>query len=474
MSITCPGCKGQIEISDDLYGEALECPHCTHLFQLTKKGKVTKYVAPSAGGRSNKPMIIGVTLAVICVIAGIGFLVSSSAKRTSPSAAGAPAAVAPAASAPEPDSSGGSGMDSDTDTMATLMGGGENAGPASPNMEPLPPVEIPDTPDGMVLAVANALADGNPRGVWDAMPASYQTDLNDLVHQASGMTDPVAWDKGFAIASRLTGVLRDKKEFVFGNPMVAMNPKVGEIEPAWDGIVSLLTTVTESDLAQLDNLKTLDVGDFLGTTGVRFIADIESLAKLAPSNISMGNDLEALRSMTATVLNTTDGVAELEVKIPAVTNFTEKFVQVEGRWVPQEIATDWEKQMKIARGDIEKATKAKQQTSMQAMAMMGMVEGVLATFENANSQVEFDQALQGAFGMFMQMSGAGQGGPGAGGPGAGGPGMGRPGMDGSGMGGGDMGGPGMQGGPPRPGSSKRPPRKKGMQPPAKKGMQPGQ
>jgi hypothetical protein len=77
------------------------------------------------------------------------------------------------------------------------------------------------------------------------------------------------------------------------------------------------------------------------------------------------------------------------------------------------------------------------------------VEGLLATFENANSQPEFDQALGGAFGMFMQMFG------GAGGPG--------------GPGGGDMGGPGMDGPPPGFDPSMRPPSKKGKQPPRKKG-----
>jgi hypothetical protein len=442
MSITCPGCKGQIEISEDLYGAALACPHCEHLFQLNKKGELTKYVVPSAGGGNNKPMIIGVSLSVVCVIVGLVFLIKSGAKNKVSTASVTPPASAPATDTPKPDSS--SEPETDMATMASLADGEDPAA----SMEPLPPVEIPDTPDGMVLAVAHALADGNPRGIWDALPASYQTDVNDLIHQAAETADPLAWDMGFSIASRLVGVLRDKKEFVMGNQMLAMNPKKDEIAAGWDGMVGLLSTVTESDLAKLDSLKTLDVGDFLGTTGAKFMTDIESLAGLAPSN-KTGNDLAALRNITVTVLNTTEGVAEVEMKIPGVTNQTEKFIQVEGRWVPQEIASDWDEQMKGARAGIEKATKEKQQTSAQAMMMMGMVEGLLATFENANSQPEFDQALGGAFGMFMQMFG------GAGGPG--------------GPGGGDMGGPGMDGPPPGFDPSMRPPSKKGKQPPRKKG-----
>ena len=404
MTINCPACEGQIEVDDEMLGEGLVCPHCEHVFLLTEDGEVAEYeVEEAAAGGGNKKLIIGVAAAVgVLAIGGLVMLMNSGGDSTPPPAKVAKAASKPAVE-PEP-------MDADAGAPPPASIPGGMSEPSGERIEALPPVEIPDTPDGAIVAVSQALADGNPRGVWDALPASYQTDVNGLIHEYAQTTDPVMWDKGFGIAGRIAGVLRDKKDFIFNSPMMAANPKKDEAAKNWDAVVGVLNTILESDLTKRDRLMSLDVGHFLGTTGAELLADFESLAQLAPSN-QWAEGVATLRGVTAKVLNTTDGVAEVEVSSPGGTNKVEKFVQLENRWIPQEMAADWETMMESARTNLAGMKQQQQQVNLQTMMIMGMVEGVLAQFENAQSQEEFNMAAQGIFGMITGMAG-GAGGPG--------------------------------------------------------------
>jgi len=407
MTINCPACEGQIEVGDDMLGEGLACPHCEHVFLLTAEGEVTEYeMAPAGGG--NKKMIIGISAAVgVLAIGGLVMLMNSGGEAPAPPATVASAQPKPAAPtrSEEPDAGA---------PPPAVMPGEMAESPGEP-VEALPPVEIPATPDGAIVAVSQALADGNPRGVWDALPASYQSDVNGLIHEYAETTDPLMWDKGFGIAGRIAGVLRDKKDFIFNSPMMAQNPKKDEAAQNWDAVVGVLNTILESDITKRDKLMSLDLGRFLGTTGAELLADFESLAALAPTN-KWAEGVAKLRGVTAKVLNTTDGVAEVEVTAPGETNKVEKFVQIENRWIPEEMAADWEGMMQSARTNLAGMKQQQQQVNMQTMMIMGMVEGVLAQFENAQSQQEFDMAAQGIFGMMTGMAG-GPGGPGVpGGP----------------------------------------------------------
>lgn len=410
MTINCPACEGEIEVGDELLGEGLACPHCDHPFLLTEDGDVAEYEAedaatggPSASGR--KGIIVGAVVGV-CVLAVGGFFLFSGSSD-GPSAK--PAAAAPA-KAPARSTAAAPGADADAGAPppATMPGDPPDGMPAAvaEPVEALSPVEIPDSPDGAIVAVTKALAEGNPRGIWDALPASYQTDVNSLIRDYAETTDPVMWDKGFGVAARIAGVLRDKKDFIFNSPMMAMNPQKDEAAKNWDAVVGVLNTVLESDLAKREKLMALDVGRFLGSTGAELFADFESLAKLAPSN-QWAEGVAKLNGVTAKVLNTTDGIAEVEVSSPGETNKVEKFVQIENRWIPQGMALDWENMMTSARTNLAGMKEQQQQVNMQTMMIMGMVEGVLAQFENAKSQAEFNMAAQGIFGMLAGGMGGG-------------------------------------------------------------------
>jgi len=88
-------------------------------------------------------------------------------------------------------------------------------------------------------------------------------------------------------------------------------------------------------------------------------------------------------------VNMAEGVATVEFNTGA-SNDVRNFVQVEGKWIPQDLATKWTQSME----NWDQATAKKQmiQQNPQAIQQQMMVMNtMLSALENANSQAQFDQ-----------------------------------------------------------------------------------
>ena len=106
-------------------------------------------------------------------------------------------------------------------------------------------IAIPDSPDGTITTIATAMADHRPRVVWDAMPASYQADVQSVVNTFAQEMDAELYDQGFVVAQKMVNVLKTKKDFILGmegSPLDMMIPpgEKANLEANWDGIVEVL------------------------------------------------------------------------------------------------------------------------------------------------------------------------------------------------------------------------------------------
>ncbi|HPM82245.1 MAG TPA: SHD1 domain-containing protein, partial [Candidatus Anammoximicrobium sp.] len=164
------------------------------------------------------------------------------------------------------------------------------AAPAAPAVPAAPgaadtPVTAPmpgaaDTPDAAARALVANLEAGNLRAVWDALPSRYQSDVNDLVHTFATNMDADVWKVGVGVVQKYVRVLKEKKEFILKQPALAQSP----VDPktaaeTLNGLVEVLGTITSSDLADLEKLKTLEVGVFLDGTGKKVGEKMAALAK---------------------------------------------------------------------------------------------------------------------------------------------------------------------------------------------------
>ena len=263
--------------------------------------------------------------------------------------------------------------------------------------------EIPTTPDGTVRAVAAGLADRHPEILWQALPPTYQKDISELTHSFAEKMDPAVWEATFGIGRRLAGLLRDKKDIILSSSMMqAAGEEREQVEGGWDEMVSSLDSFFASKVSNLDAMKTIDWEEYIATTG----RDLMNLA--AEKSKADGDDTfdreftQKLLQTEVEVISTEGDNATLRMTAPDEDPEEMQLTRVEGRWVPNDMAKDWDKNVAEARQKLAAVTDEEiQQGSMQAMMMIGMVDGVIAQLETVETTEEFEQALQGVLGPFL-------------------------------------------------------------------------
>jgi len=278
-------------------------------------------------------------------------------------------------------------------------------------------VKIPESPDGAVQFIAQELAKGNGAVLWQAMPASYQNDVNGIAQLAGEKIDAEIYDKVFATVSRAVAVLDKQKAFVFGSSLTAGATGAegsAQLRAAWPSIKKIVETLTASPLGSAAGLQSFDGAAFFQDTVSNLLADIDALAKLDPKREQ--SLLSSFSNIAVRYVEGTENEAILELSVPGEEVETETFMKVEDRWVPQDMAVGWTTQMADARRQLEAIdpTQTAQQKP-QIMNVFVMIDGVLMQIEGAKTQAQFDQALQGAMMplMGLMMMGQGMGGGGA-------------------------------------------------------------
>lgn len=256
------------------------------------------------------------------------------------------------------------------------------------------------TADQAVLQVTEGLADGRPQVVWHALPASYQQDVTDLIHDFAGKMDAELWNRSFGVIQKITLVLSEKREFIFDHPMLASKMENREeAERAWDALIGILEVVVESDLSDLDRVKNLDVERFLSGTGADLADRFKQIEAFAPTEAMPGF---RLADAQATLISSEGDNARVRVEIPGQPAKEEDFVRVEGKWIPAAMATEWEQTIAQAREGLAGFSGEKMQQNKSATLMqLSMIEGALDQLLATKTAAEFNTAVGGLMGMAM-------------------------------------------------------------------------
>lgn len=257
-------------------------------------------------------------------------------------------------------------------------------------------------PDEAHDRIVQALADGRPQVVWDALPASYQRDVEGLVHEAAAGTDHELWTRSFTVLQKLTRVLREKKEFILGHPLVAAQlGDAPDAEKGWDSMVAALDALAGSELSDPGQTEALDVRRFLAGTGSRMMRGLLEAGEQVPQEL-LGGGVETLRGTTATVLSRESETARLRIETPGEPPSEERWIRVEGKWIPQEWTEDWDSRLAEVRGGLGRMSAGMDpQDRQQALLRLTMVEGVLDQLLAAKTAEEFNATLGTALAMIM-------------------------------------------------------------------------
>ncbi len=254
--------------------------------------------------------------------------------------------------------------------------------------------------------------------IWDAMPPSYRKDIQEIVGLALQKVDPSMIQPIMEVRDNVIRVLRTKKEFILNNAMVKMAiPDQATVAKVYDPAVDLVEAYLSKELVEVSKAKSNELRTLLDS----YMSNVSQKAKAVEAAIPPGsqtaNAYQAAnwKNFTYKVESTSSNSALLTIEIPGQKVQKIELTQVEDRWVPAELAKDWDKKMAEAKGELEKLTPEKIAQAKQAMQMpLMMVNGALGGFLAANDQASFDQAIGGIMGMLplgggMPMPGGAQG-----------------------------------------------------------------
>uniref|UniRef100_UPI0026098CB9 hypothetical protein n=1 Tax=uncultured Gimesia sp. TaxID=1678688 RepID=UPI0026098CB9 len=250
-------------------------------------------------------------------------------------------------------------------------------------------------PDEAMRAMMDGVNNQQMEALWNFLPASYQGDVNGLVHEFAGKMDPEMYNGTFQTLQRVTKLLKDKKAYILKNQTLMGLPVPPEkVAEFWDPVVALINTLAQSDLSTLDKLKSFDGGKFLTTSGNQMAKQVISISDLLPKKEGELSFSEKTKQTKITLVSTEGDTAIIKMEVPGAEPTEEKMVKVEDKWIPKNLSDNWKSKMEDARKKLaeltpEKVTAQKEQT----LAGIKEVNKVLASLESAKTEEEFNKTL---------------------------------------------------------------------------------
>ncbi|MBW2133408.1 MAG: hypothetical protein JRG88_12920 [Deltaproteobacteria bacterium] len=261
------------------------------------------------------------------------------------------------------------------------------------------------TADQAVNEAIQGLASHQPRVLWDALPASYQKDMEDIVHELARKMDKDLWNKGFALADKAVLVLKRKKALLLASNMLSNAPvTTGQLSDNWDAVVGIAEVIAKSELADLEKLKQLDIRAFLSGTGAEFMKRLDALSSPGKKEKAALVSRQ-LKSVKTTVLQTDKDTARLKIEIPDEVSWEIAFVRVEGKWIPKPVADQWKTGVdRVKKSIAEWSTHFMAEEKRRFLGIMTSIDGILDQLLAAKSPQALESALARGFGLLLGMT----------------------------------------------------------------------
>jgi hypothetical protein len=257
------------------------------------------------------------------------------------------------------------------------------------------------SPPNQVQLVIEGLAKNEPQVLWEALPPSYQTDVREVIGCFCSNMDAEIYNRAFRVLNKAVKVLNEKENYFARSPVALSVPMLeSSVGTYWRHDIGLLAAFASSDVSSLDRLKQMDPGKFLATTGHQLMAGGEELrvrTQFAAGKSPWEKLRQSLREGKIEFVSTTNGEGYL--KFISSTNNAAKHValtQVEGRWVPSDLAMNWSNRVVQAKEGMAKL-KSPEFARVKPIFFMvlGGLESNLDGLLKAGSQKEFDEKLKG-------------------------------------------------------------------------------
>ncbi len=241
----------------------------------------------------------------------------------------------------------------------------------------LVPTATNGTAESTFQQVLVAFQEGRLEAVFDFLPPSHQAEVEQLLQAFADKMDPELWSELFQLLNKSANLLKSKKELILSLDGVKKLPQIDAIKPYWEGITNGLRDAATSDIADLKQLKRANTRQLLA----------------AGSRLLAGMQLPSFADIEVTTVQATDEQATLSYR--DAKNAAPKqveFVRVEGKWLPQSIATGWPVAMADAKARLAELPSQLAILKPEALRQMSSIAGMLDQLQGAKTKDEFSAA----------------------------------------------------------------------------------
>ncbi len=244
---------------------------------------------------------------------------------------------------------------------------------------------------------AKSVAEKQAGTLWAMLPESYQADMTSVVHEFANSVDPDVYQASADLLKKLIDVLQDKQEFILSSPMLEELVDGDSLREGYSAVVGLFDTIINSELGDIEKLKTVDLSDMMAGTGNKILEQLSEAAGImgdedpfVEADKAAAADYEVIseEGNSATVKVTMDGESE-EIEL----------TKVDGKWILADMAEEFTETMAETRAGIAEIDWT--ENKMTVLTMISGIDSTLDELKAANTEEEFNAAIMELMGGLM-------------------------------------------------------------------------
>ncbi len=203
-----------------------------------------------------------------------------------------------------------------------------------------------DSPDKVIEQAVKALKNNQPVEIFGLLPPSYQNDVQAVITEATSKMDKEIFELGVRILDMVVAILEKHGAMLAG--MAAGMPF--DADEAIEGVKEFHTFLKDTKLLEYDSFKNLNAAGFLAQHGAKFMT--QGMSRFESMSRDEFKAFKAMRdSLGTSITDSSDDSATVVVTIDDETH-TIEFSKVEGRWVPADLASDWDENLAEAKKNV--------------------------------------------------------------------------------------------------------------------------
>lgn len=228
--------------------------------------------------------------------------------------------------------------------------------------------------------------------VWKLLPASFRSDISELVKEHAAKQDAALWDRRFLLIAKFARVLKEKQLMVVKGPLKKLLPRtvVAALDKKWDSLVELVEIYATSEIKTLAAYQKLDLEPFLATTGKELGKRLIVVAKCFSPEV--GTAVRELENSRFAVINRSADTASMRREVSLTRVIFGDYVYLDGGWVTKDWAEVWPVEMGQRKRDLKEYVLTPELRAEQT-AQLDAIERSLDHVLVAEDQAAFDAGL---------------------------------------------------------------------------------